>query len=122
MQKNDMTNSSLAHLVTHACTTTRRLGLAQVAHKRGWRLRMNGVHGARSSGTSSGELYVTSDPASLPQACHMLLYLTRRTWTRGDESAALADELMKVMARREDTCHDSTWCGLVRLDLACSLA
>ena len=41
-------------------------------------------------------LFVTEDPAWLPKCEHMLLYLTSATWTRGTDSAALAQQVMRA--------------------------
>jgi len=42
-------------------------------------------------------LRVTSDAAKMSEAEHVLLYLNSQTWTRGEASAALGDELVRAM-------------------------
>jgi hypothetical protein len=52
---------------------------------------------ANLNSSTSNALHVTTEAANLPKVDHMLLYLTGQTWTRGEASAKLGDELMKAM-------------------------
>ena len=47
---------------------------------------------------SQGELRVTTDVGQLQQCAHMMLFLTDRTWTRGEEASdALTGELLRAI-------------------------
>ena len=52
---------------------------------------------ANLKSSTSNVLHVTRDAANLPKCNHMLLYLTRQTWTRGEASVKLGDEVMRAM-------------------------
>ena len=47
--------------------------------------------------TSKHSLHITTDKANLPLCDHVLLYLNSRTWSRGDESDALASEIEEAI-------------------------
>ena len=50
-----------------------------------------------SKAKTTNTLLLTSDVSELVECDHMLLYLNGMTWTRGDASAALSDEVLKAM-------------------------
>ena len=52
---------------------------------------------AEADGKSANKLYVTTEPANLARSDTMLVYLTGQTWTRGDESAKLGEEIGRAM-------------------------
>jgi len=67
----------------------------EVSRERG--LAVHFVSEANLNGATSNVLHVTTQAANLPKCDHMLLYLTGQTWTRGEASTKLGDELMKAM-------------------------
>ena len=50
------------------------------------------------SNIQANALYMTTDAANLSQCKHMLLHLTSKTWTRGDESDALGQEVEMALS------------------------
>lgn len=68
--------------------------MIEVGHERSLQVAYESEVGAKKKGDC---LYVTEEVTNLPMSDHMLLYLTSQTWTRGEASATLGEELMKAM-------------------------
>jgi len=65
----------------------------EVSGERGFTLQSKGQETARTVNA----LYTTTEVSNLAECDHMLLYLTSRTWTQGETSAALSEELQKAL-------------------------
>jgi len=68
----------------------------EVGRERGFTVLLDSEASTRKA--EAGILYVTTQLDQLASCSHMLLYLARQTWTRGDDaSARLAEELSQAM-------------------------
>jgi hypothetical protein len=81
----------------HVCCSDRNPGalalMQELAEKRKFQLNVLGDGGQPQEEV----LFVTTDIDCLIKCDHLLLYLTSQTWTRGDASKALAEEVQQAM-------------------------